>query len=74
MLSPGVTKNICEQLIMPRLERAVEAWSPTADVVPLHMWLHPWLPWLGDRLKAVYPAIRNTLARVLQVEIEPNTR
>jgi tuftelin-interacting protein 11 len=49
-----------------QLRRAVEAWEPRNETVPLHAWLHPWLPSLGDRLQDLYPGIRFKLAAALQ--------
>ena len=33
-------------------------WNPLTDTTPIHTWLHPWLPPLGNRLDIVYPTIR----------------
>jgi hypothetical protein len=43
----------------------VEVWNPLTDLTPIHTWLHPWLPPLGNRLEIVYPPIRNKLAAAL---------
>ena len=40
-------------------------WNPVQDTTPIHTWLHPWLPPLGNRLEIVYPTIRNKLATAL---------
>jgi tuftelin-interacting protein 11 len=57
--------NIRDHIILPKLQAAVEMWDPRTDVVPIHSWLHPWLPLLGDQLEIVYPTIRNKLASAL---------
>ena len=41
-------ENILEQMIMPRLQHGVQNWDPTTDTVPLHTWVHPWLPLMGQ--------------------------
>lgn len=38
---------ICDQLLVPTISQAVEDWDPLSDVVPIHSWIHPWLPILG---------------------------
>ncbi|KAJ3162897.1 Tuftelin-interacting protein 11 [Geranomyces variabilis] len=53
--------NILEQLILPKLSRSVEAWNPATDPIPVHVWLHPWLPHLDDRLDAIHTAVRHKL-------------
>ena len=44
LLSDWVYDNILDQLVMPKLQSEVEAWDPTTDTVPIHRWIHPWLP------------------------------
>lgn len=44
LLSEWVYDNILDQLVMPKLQSEVEAWDPTTDTVPIHRWIHPWLP------------------------------
>ncbi|KAF9907909.1 hypothetical protein EC991_010422 [Linnemannia zychae] len=39
--------NIVTQLILPKLHKEIEKWSPR-DSLMLHTWLHPWLPILGQ--------------------------
>jgi tuftelin-interacting protein 11 len=50
---------------MPQLQAEVEGWNPLTDTVPIHAWVHPWLPLMGTRLHAVYPTIRHKLATAL---------
>ncbi len=44
----------------------MQAWEPRSETVPLHAWLHPWLPLLGAQLEDLYPGIRFRLAAALQ--------
>ncbi len=44
----------------------MQAWEPRSETVPLHAWLHPWLPLLGGPLEDLYPGIRFRLAAALQ--------
>ena len=47
-LLPGwVLENILEQLILPKIQAEQEAWDPTTDIMPVHKWIHPWLPLMG---------------------------
>lgn len=51
---------------MPKITAAVAAWSPSTPLaVPIHEWLHPWLPLLGSRLSSVYPDIRRKMGSAL---------
>jgi tuftelin-interacting protein 11 len=61
-----ILNSVVEQLIMPRLEQEVDEWNPLTDVVPVHQWLHPWIPYAKDRLiSSVYPVIRRKLSAAL---------
>ena len=58
--------NILEQIIIPSLQKEVEEWNPLTDTVPIHSWLHPWLPLMGDRsLEHIYDPIRHKLSTAL---------
>ncbi|KAJ7389838.1 hypothetical protein OS493_028807 [Desmophyllum pertusum] len=73
-----ITDNIKQQLILPRLQAEVDAWNPLTDTVPVHAWIHPWLPlmgtfstgnsfgpFLGDHLEPLFAPIRFKLASAL---------
>lgn len=50
LLPQWVLDNILDQLIMPRLTTEVNNWNPLTDTVPLHYWIHPWIPLLSKLL------------------------
>jgi len=61
-----ILENILQQMIMPRIQEAVEEWNPLTDTVPIHTWTQPWIPLLGKRLQtSVYPVIRQKLSSAL---------
>jgi hypothetical protein len=66
-----MAEEISQILLTPRkhvsviIKAEVEVWNPLTDLTPIHTWLHPWLPPLGNRLEIVYPPIRNKLAAAL---------
>lgn len=60
-------QHILGMLVMPRLRTAVTQWEPRQETVPIHAWLHPWLPFLGPALEELYPVIRHKLGVALQV-------
>ena len=53
------------EFVMPRLNEAVTNWEPARDEIPIHSWLHPWLPHLKEKLASLYPDIRRKLSRAL---------
>uniref|UniRef100_A0A1B6D3D3 G-patch domain-containing protein n=4 Tax=Clastoptera arizonana TaxID=38151 RepID=A0A1B6D3D3_9HEMI len=64
---PGwILDNILQQLILPRLQHDVEEWNPLTDTVPIHKWIHPWVPLLGKHLSTIiFPIIRHKLSSAL---------
>ncbi|KAJ3188284.1 Tuftelin-interacting protein 11 [Gaertneriomyces sp. JEL0708] len=56
-------ENILDQLILPKLSREIDNWKPNQDAVPIHTWIHPWLPHLADELGDLFAAIRRKLIR-----------
>ncbi|XP_046846613.1 tuftelin-interacting protein 11-like [Xenia sp. Carnegie-2017] len=65
LLPSWVYDNILNQILLPRLQAAVEAWNPLIDPLPIHSWIHPWLPLMGDRLEILYVPIRHKLSVAL---------
>lgn len=66
--SPPAIKmhDVSSAALLVQLDRAVKAWEPTEDPIPLHTWLHPWLELLGRQLEDLYPAIRYKFTSALQ--------
>ncbi|QDZ19662.1 TFP11 domain-containing protein [Chloropicon primus] len=58
--------HILDEMVLPRLRTAVDDWQPSAGSVPLHVWIHPWLPYLSDQLQELYPAVRQKLSKALR--------
>ncbi|XP_071447563.1 tuftelin-interacting protein 11 [Hetaerina americana] len=68
-----ILDSTCDRLILPKIQAEVECWNPLTDTVPIHAWIHPWLPLLGSRLEIVYPTIRQKLSVAL-VSWHPSDR
>jgi len=59
--------NILDQLITPKLERALGQWNPKKDAQQVHTWIHPWLPLFGDkRMQPLLDTVRQKMSVVLQ--------
>ncbi|RWS27723.1 tuftelin-interacting protein 11-like protein [Leptotrombidium deliense] len=66
LLPQWLLNNIIEQMIIPRIEKEVEEWNPLTDSVPIHSWIHPWLPLINSRsFEVVYIPIRQKLSNAL---------
>ncbi|KAI4462519.1 tuftelin-interacting protein 11-related [Holotrichia oblita] len=66
LLAPWVLDNVLDQLVMPRLTVEVSNWDPLTDTIPIHTWVHPWIPLLDTRLQAnIYPIIQEKLGSAL---------
>ncbi len=65
VLPPVVLHHLLDSSVMPKIRAAVDSWEPRKETVPIHAWIHPWLPHLGQQLEQVYPTIRHRLGAAL---------
>jgi tuftelin-interacting protein 11 len=69
ILPVQVSERMLKSLVLPRVRGAIEAWDPRLNPAAsaVHLWLHPWLPYIADSLQDLYHLIRSKLASFLQV-------
>jgi len=47
LIPPNIINQVLENMILPQIQLEVEQWDPLTDLVPIHLWIHPWLPYLS---------------------------
>jgi len=47
LIPSDIINKVLENMILPRIQSEVEQWDPLTDLVPIHLWIHPWLPYLS---------------------------
>jgi tuftelin-interacting protein 11 len=50
LLPSWILDNLLDMIILPKLTLEVEEWNPLTDTVPIHTWIHPWLPLMSKLL------------------------
>lgn len=65
LLPPCVLQSILDTFVMPKISGSVDCWDPRRETIPIHSWIHPWLPLLGDKLGNCYHTIRHRFADVI---------
>ena len=62
IIKKEIMLNLYETSLIPKIFLAVDFWDPMLDTVPIHLWLHPWLPVLG--INSLAPAISNVAEKM----------
>ncbi|KAF9240731.1 TFP11-domain-containing protein [Melanogaster broomeanus] len=65
-LPPFVRDNLLDQLILPKVAKAVSEWNPKSNTVPLRSFVFPWLPHLGLRVEDVLDDARRKIKSILR--------
>jgi len=58
-------EELIDTFIQPKLIKAVKNWSPNVDIIPIHTWIHQWLPLMKAKLAPLYPDIRRKMSQAL---------
>ncbi|KIK96718.1 hypothetical protein PAXRUDRAFT_825661 [Paxillus rubicundulus Ve08.2h10] len=66
ILPPFVRDNILDQLILPKLVKAVSEWNSKRSSVSLRSLVFPWLPHLGLRVEDVLDDARRKIKSILR--------
>eukprot|EP00933_Yihiella_yeosuensis_P031528 TRINITY_DN250_c1_g3_i2.p1 TRINITY_DN250_c1_g3~~TRINITY_DN250_c1_g3_i2.p1 ORF type:complete len:814 (-),score=228.35 TRINITY_DN250_c1_g3_i2:214-2655(-) len=65
VVQKSTADSIAAEAILPRLMAEVESWDPRTDRMLPHLWLHPWLPVLGQNLEVLWTPVRFKISACL---------
>lgn len=66
LIPPFMQDNFLDQLVLPKVERAMADWKPTPGGAPLHDIVFPWLPHVGLRMEEYLGHARRNVRRVFR--------
>ena len=67
LIPTKVRTLLFDTCLLPKLGKAVDAWDPLNDKMPIHFWIHPWLPVLGkEKLSTLWKPIQYKVSQALQ--------
>lgn len=65
-LPPFIRDNMLDQLILPKVQKAVADWNPKRSTIPLRNIVFPWLPFVGLRLEDLMGDARRKVKSLLR--------
>ncbi|KAG6897813.1 hypothetical protein C0992_010617 [Termitomyces sp. T32_za158] len=65
-LPPFIRDNLLDQLILPKVQKAVDNWNPKKDQVSLQSIIFPWLPHVGLRMEDLLGDARRKIKSLLR--------
>ncbi|KAG5647479.1 hypothetical protein DXG03_009414 [Asterophora parasitica] len=65
-LPPFIRDNLLDQLILPKIQKAVADWNPKRDQVSLQAIIFPWLPYVGLRIEDLLGDARRKVKSLLR--------
>lgn len=65
-LPPFIRDNLLDQLILPKVQKAVADWNPKNAKVSLQAIVFPWLPYIGLRLEDIVGDARRKVKSLLR--------
>lgn len=74
-LPPSLGRRLVEEVVLQKLFKAVDSWEPAKATVPIHTWLHPWLPHLSPHhLQLLSSPLRVKIGQALEAYWNPRDR
>ena len=66
-LLPGFINNLLlEQVVIPKLRSAIDHWNPRRTRDNVHLWIFPWLPFLGPHMDDLIRSVQHKFKIVLE--------
>uniref|UniRef100_A0A2P2I9F2 Tuftelin-interacting protein 11 n=1 Tax=Hirondellea gigas TaxID=1518452 RepID=A0A2P2I9F2_9CRUS len=64
-LPNGIVYRLLSTLVVPKITHSVSLWEPNQETIPIHEWIHPWLPLLAVELQPACDQVFRKLSGIL---------
>ena len=48
LIPSDIINTVLKNMILPQIQLEVEQLDPLTDLIPIRLWIHPWLPYLSE--------------------------
>jgi tuftelin-interacting protein 11 len=62
-----IRNQLLEQVILPKLRSAIDHWNPRRTKESVHLWIFPWLPYLGTHMDDLVKTVQHKFRVVLEI-------
>jgi tuftelin-interacting protein 11 len=67
LLPAFIHNTLLQQIIFPKLRHAIDHWNPRRSRDNVHLWIFPWLPYLGNHMDDLVKTVQHKFKTILEM-------